>query len=62
MKNQQEKYLNLLQADVPPAKLGNKNKAGKCGMCGTKVKKLHPRRVGQVDFMICGNYKSIMEM
>lgn len=62
MKNQQEEYLKLLQADVPPVKLGNKNKTGKCGMCGTKVKKLYPQRVGKVDFMICGNCKAIMEM
>lgn len=62
MKNQQEEYLKLLQADVPPVKLGNKNKTGKCGMCGTKVKKLYPHRVGQVGFMICGNCKAIMEI
>jgi hypothetical protein len=45
-----KEYEKLLKADVPPVKLGNKNKSGKCGMCGVKVKKLHPHRVGQVDF------------
>ena len=54
--------LALLRAEVPPVKLGNKNKTGKCGMCGIKVDKLYPRKVGNVDFMICGNCKSIMDM
>ena len=31
-----EKYL---KTEVPPVELGNKNKSGKCGMCGAKVKK-----------------------
>ncbi len=52
-----EKYL---KAEVPSVKLGNKNKTGECGMCGVKVKKLYQHKVGQVDFMICGNCKSIM--
>ena len=57
-----EEYLKLLRAEVPPVKLGNTNKAGKCGMCGIKVKKLYPQTVGQVEFMICENCKSIMGM
>lgn len=55
-------FEKLLKSDVLPVKLGNKNKTGKCGMCGTKAKKLYPRKVGKVDFMICGNCKSIMDM
>lgn len=55
-------FLALLKSEVPPVKLGNTNKSGKCGMCGTKVPKLYPRKVGQVNFMICGNCKSIMDM
>lgn len=55
-------FLALLKSEVPHVKLGNTNKSGKCGMCGTKVPKLYPRKVGQVDFMICGNCKSIMDM
>lgn len=55
-------FERLLKADVPPAQLGNTNKTGKCGMCGIKVKTLYPQRVGQVDFMVCGNCKSIMDM
>ena len=54
-----EKYL---KAEVPPVKLGNKNKKGECGMCGVKVEKLHYKKVGQVEFMICENCKSIMDM
>ena len=54
-----EKYL---KAEVPPVKIGNKNKSGKCGMCGVKVKKLTYRKVGQVEFMICENCRSIMDM
>lgn len=54
-----EKYL---KTEVPPVKLGNKNKTGKCGMCGVKVKRLYPHNVGHVDFMICDNCKSIMSM
>lgn len=57
-----KEYEKLLKADVPPVKLGNKNKSGKCGMCGVKVKKLYPHRVGKVDFMICSNCKMIMDM
>jgi hypothetical protein len=54
-----EKYL---KAEVPPVKFGNKNKTGECGMCGVKVKRLYPHKVGQVDFMICERCKSIMDM
>ena len=54
-----EKYL---KAEVPPVKFGNKNKTGECGMCGVKVKRLYPYKVGQVDFMICERCKSIMDM
>lgn len=57
-----EQYLNLLRADIPPVKLGNKNKTGKCGMCGIKADKLYPQKVGQVDFMICERCKSLMDM
>lgn len=39
-------FLKLLKEEVPPVKLGNKNKTGECGMCGIKVKKLYPRKVG----------------
>lgn len=55
-------FETLLKSDVPPVKLGNKNKTGKCGMCSTKSKNLYPCRVGQVNFMICGNCKGIMDM
>lgn len=61
-KTDKEAWLDLLTAEPKPVKLGNKNKTGKCGMCGTKVPHLYPRKVGEVDFMICGNCKSIMEM
>jgi hypothetical protein len=47
---------------LPPVKIGNRNKTGKCGMCGIKVEKLYPQTVGQVEFMICENCKSIMDM
>lgn len=57
-----KEYEKLLKADVPPVKLGNKNKSGKCGMCGIDVKKLYPCKVGKIDFMICGNCKSIMDL
>lgn len=60
--NDKDGYLKLLMAEVPPVKIGNKNKTEKCGMCGTKVKKLYPQTVGQVEFMICENCKSIMGM
>ena len=62
MRLSKEYYIKLLQNEVPPVKIGNKNKTGKCGMCGTKVDNLYPQRVGQVDFMICENCKSIMDM
>jgi len=55
-------YFKLLREEVPPIKLGNKNKTGKCGMCGIKVKKLYPQKVGQVDFMICESCKMIIDM
>jgi len=51
-----EKYL---KAEVPPVKLGNKNKTGECGMCGVKVKKLYPHKAGQVDFMIAVTVKAL---
>ncbi len=54
-----EKYL---KSEVPPVELGNKNKTGECGMCGINVKKLYPQTVGKVEFMICENCKSIMDM
>lgn len=52
----------LLTAEPKPIKLGNTNKTGKCGMCGVKVKKLYPHKVGRVDFMICERCKSIMDL
>ena len=55
-------FEKLLKSDVPPVKLGNKNKSGKCGMCGRKVKVLYPHKAGSVDFMICENCKGIMDM
>lgn len=48
--------------ELKPIKLGNTNKTGKCGMCGVKVKKLYPHKVGQVDFMICERCKQIMDL
>jgi transcription elongation factor Elf1 len=45
-----------------PVKIGNKNKTGECGMCGVKVKKTVSTQSRTVDFMICGNCKSIMNM
>jgi hypothetical protein len=62
MKNEIDEYKKLLTADVPPVKIGNTNKTGKCGMCGTRVAKLYPRKVGQVSFMICESCKAIMDM
>lgn len=59
---EREYYEGLLKNEVPPVNLGNKNKSGKCGMCGTKVSNLYPCKVGQVKLMICGNCKSIMDM
>jgi len=47
---------------IQSVKIGNRNKTGKCGMCGIKVEKLYPQTVGQVEFMICENCKSIMGM
>ena len=55
-------YEKLLTSEVQPVKLGNTNKTGKCGMCGINVKKLYPQKVGNIDFMICGRCKSIMDM
>lgn len=52
----------FLKSEVPPVELGNKNKTGECGMCGVKVKKLIYQKVGKVEFMICENCKSIMDM
>lgn len=57
-----EHYKKLLTSEVPPVKIGNKNKSGKCGMCGIRVKKLFPHKVGQVEFMICENCKGIMDL
>jgi hypothetical protein len=48
--NNKDQFL-LLREEIKPIKLGNKNKTGKCGMCGIKVNKLYPQRVGQVDFI-----------
>ena len=55
-------WLKFLNGDVEPVKIGNTNKTGKCGMCGIKVKKLYPCKVGNIDFMICERCKSIMDM
>ena len=60
--NDKEMFESLLSASVPPVKLGNSNKVGKCGMCGIKVPKLYPHKVGQVNFMICDNCRFIMHM
>lgn len=57
-----EDYLKLLRAPEKPIKIGNTNKTGKCGMCGINVKKLYPQKVGQVDFMICGNCKCVFDI
>lgn len=62
MKNTLHEFEKLLKSDVPPVKLGNKNKTGKCGMCGIRVKKLYPRKVGQIDFMICERCKMFMDI
>ena len=59
--NDRNKYIKLLQEEVKPLKIGNKNKSGECGMCGVKVKILYPCKVGQVDFMICERCKNIMD-
>lgn len=58
----EKEVTKLFTSEVKPVKLGNKNKTGKCGMCGNKCGKLYPRKVGQVEFMICGNCKQIMDM
>lgn len=62
--SKEDEFDDLLKLfDEPkPIKLGNTNKTGKCGMCGIKVKKLYPRKVGQVNFYICENCKAIMDM
>jgi transcription elongation factor Elf1 len=57
-----DNYIKLLNSEIKPVKIGNKNKTGECGMCGTRVEKLHPQKAGQVDFMICDRCKSIMDM
>lgn len=61
MKNK-DTWLEYLEADVKPVKLGNTNRTGKCGMCGIKVKRLYPKKVGSVQFYICPNCLSIMNM
>lgn len=61
-KTDKEIWLDLLRADVSPVKLGNTNKSGKCGMCGVKAPQLFPRKVGNVDFMICPRCKGVMDM
>lgn len=61
-KTDEEIWIDLLRSEPKPVKLGNTNKRWKCGMCGTKAPQLFPRKVGQVDFMICANCKSIMDM
>ena len=58
----QKEVIKLFTSEVKPVKLGNKNKTGKCGMCGDRHDKLYPRKVGQVDFMICDNCKQTMDM
>jgi hypothetical protein len=62
MSKQKDELFMLLSSEVPPVKLGNKNRTGDCGMCGIKVRKLHPRKVGQVEFMICDRCKAIMDL
>lgn len=57
-----KEFEKLLKSDVPPVKIGNSNKSGKCGMCGIKSKVLYPKKVGNVNFMICENCKAIMDM
>ena len=61
-KSMLDEMKRLLTSEIPPVKIGNKNKTGKCGMCGIRVEKLYPYKVGQVDFMICENCKDIMDM
>jgi len=62
MSNFEDDVLKLLRSKPEPVKIGNGNKSGECGMCGIYAKKLYPQRVGNVDFMICANCKSIMDM
>lgn len=62
MMDEKKTWEELLTAEPKPIKLGNTNKNGKCGMCGVKVKKLYPHKVGRVDFMICERCKSIMDL
>lgn len=57
-----KEFERLLTSEVPPVKLGNTNKSGKCGMCGVKVKKLYPCKVGSIDFMICDQCKYVMDL
>lgn len=57
-----KEFIKLLKAENPPVKIGNKNKTGECGMCGISFCKLYPHKVEQVEFMICLNCKSIMEL
>lgn len=54
--------IKLLTTETPAVEVGNKNMSGECGMCGIKAKKLYPQKIGSVEFMICGNCKSIMDM
>lgn len=62
MSEEKDEWLRLLTSEVPPVKLGNKNKTGDCGMCGVKVGKLYPHKIGKVEFMICENCKEIMDL
>lgn len=57
-----DKFISLLTGDIPPVKLGNRNKTGKCGMCGTKEETLYYRKIGQIEFMICENCKDVMDI
>lgn len=61
-KDDYKTWEQLLKAEPKPIKLGNTNTSGKCGMCGVKVPKLYPHKVGKVDFMICERCKAIMDM
>lgn len=44
-KTDEEILLDLLRSEPKPVKLGNTNKRGKCGMCGTKAPQLLPCKV-----------------
>ena len=57
-----KEWERLLRSEPEPVRLGNRNRTGKCGMCGMRQKQLHPWKVGQVQFYICDTCKSIMEM